>query len=706
MTHTIPVLSPRCLFVNTISLASSSQTRIVAEVRWHSAIPRVECTEERTERRGLINLIESNISVVADSLQPSNMAPLKNPDEVRILTPIGMIGYGFSEKLVLKALESGVDAIIADSGSTDSGPSKLALGTTTVTVEAYERDLTMLLKATSFYKVPILIGSAGGDGSNAHVDMFLDIIIEAIKKQKLRQMKVITIYAEVDKKLIHENHAVKALEPCTRAVPPLLTKDINEATRVVAQMGYEPFLKAMEEHPDFDVIIGGRAYDPSPYTAFCVYNGFDNLAIDYHMGKIMECGAICAVPKSKEALAVVRKDSFDIVPLDPNARCTPLSVAAHTLYEKSRPDLLIGPGGTLDLNNATYEQLPDNRTVRVRGPTFHKTLDGEYTVKLEGARPCGYHSVFIGGIRDPVLISQIDNFVAQVKAFVSSKAGFEYGLKIHTYGINGVMGPLEPDISLIPKEVTLCGESRAATQAQATHIINLARIACMHGSYPHQLATAGNFAMPFSPFDIPMGQLSEFCIYHLMTISDPLSLFPISHHICEGFDETLPNDTPKLRTNEQKTNEKTKEHPLATAAPAKLANVNTTGHQVRGGIPALRPAPAEGTCYLGDVASVIRSKNAGPYELTFDVMFEDEEVFQKVKATGVLSRETIVRLYQIKDGDLLACMFWDQGRAFKATIKRPAVSGQFGESDVHGAAQHVPLIYLLLPIPREKLEVR
>jgi hypothetical protein len=119
------------------------------------------------------------------------------------------------------------------------------------------------------------------------------------------------------------------------------------------------------------------------------------------MGKIMECGALCSTPKSKEALALVRKDSFDIVPLDPLSRCTVISVAAHSLYEKTRPDVLIGPGGELHLDTAVYEQLSDDRTVRVTGARF---LPIDHTVKLEGARTDGYHSVFMGGIRDPILI--------------------------------------------------------------------------------------------------------------------------------------------------------------------------------------------------------------------------------------------------------------------------------------------------------------
>jgi hypothetical protein len=114
----------------------------------------------------------------------------------------------------------------------------------------------------------------------------------------------------------------------------------------------------------------------------------------------------------------------------------------------------------------------------------------------------------------------------------------------------------------------------------------------------------------------------------------------------------------------------------------------------------LTPVPAEGTSYLGDQASVLRSKNAGPYEITFDIMFADDETYLKVKNCGVLTQSTVARLYNIDEDDVIACLFWDPARAFKATIKRHAVSGSYGETDTHGSQQHAPFLYLVLPIPR------
>ena len=42
---------------------------------------------------------------------------------------------------------------------------------------------------------------------------------------------------------------------------------------------------------------------------------------------------------------------------------------------------------------------------------------------------------------------------------------------------------------------------------------------------------------------------------------------------------------------------------------------------------------------LIELARVIRSKNAGPFELTFDIMFADAEIYERVKRSGVISAE-------------------------------------------------------------------
>jgi hypothetical protein len=105
---------------------------------------------------------------------------------------------------------------------------------------------------------------------------------------------------------------------------------------------------------------------------------------------------------------------------------------------------------------------------------------------------------------------------------IKTKISCDFDLNFHIYGKNGVMGKLEPSTNHTPTELAICCQARAETQSKATHIVNMARTYCMHGPYPNQKATAGNFAMLFAPMDIPLGRVTAFNVYHLMSISDPL----------------------------------------------------------------------------------------------------------------------------------------------------------------------------------------
>ena len=447
--------------------------------------------------------------------------------EIKILTPIGLLGYGVPEADFWRGIEAGADAIIVDAGSTDPGPYLLGLGKMIVSASALERDLRLLLAGCTRAKIPLLLGSAGGPGIAAHVDETI-AIIRRIAQEKGYRLKVAAIYADIPHALVHEQLELGGITPCASA-PALTSGDIDASTHIVAQMGAEPFLKVLREHPGVDVIVAGRAYDPAPFAAFCMLHGIDDPGIYWHMGKIMECGAACAEPKGRVILATVRQDSFDLEPMNPAERCTTLSVAAHTLYEKTRPDLLAGPGGVLDLNGAHYEQL-DARRVRVCGSVFRPTP--VYQVKLEGAAIIGQRTIFVGGIRDPILVGQIDSFLDKVKARLGAvhpelQSG-QAQVIFHVYGKNGVMGDLEPQKDHVPLEVGILGEVTAPTQELANAICSNARIAVLHLPYPGQMATAGNFAIPLNPPENPIGPVCRFSLYHLMDVASPLALFPIS----------------------------------------------------------------------------------------------------------------------------------------------------------------------------------
>lgn len=82
-------------------------------------------------------------------------------------------------------------------------------------------------------------------------------------------------------------------------------------------------------------------------------------------------------------------------------------------------------------------------------------------------------------------------------------------------------------------------------------------------------------------------------------------------------------------------------------------------------------------------------------------MFPDVNIYEKVKKTGILTKETVARLYQIPVENVVVSMYFPQAMAYKATIKRSAPSGGFGETDTHASQQHVPFLYLPLQWPRQ-----
>ena len=442
-----------------------------------------------------------------------------------VLTPTGMLGYGYAEKDFWDCLDQGVDVIVVDSGSTDPGPYMLGLGSTLVSEESYLRDLRPMLRAVHQRTIPLFIGSAGGAGTQAQVDQMV-ALVQRICREEGFTLNVATIYADIPADLVTSQLAKGLIQTNVRGDLPSV-QDISGAEAIVAQMGHEPFTEILTSGRQIDVIVAGRAYDPAPHAAWAMLRGVQP-GIAWHMGKILECGGACAEPKGGGVMARVFADHFELTPMSPGQVCTPLSVAAHTLYEKSRPDLLPGPGGVLDVSECSYVAV-DERTVRVQGSTFHPSPSP--TLKLEGASIVGQRAIFIGGVRDPILISQIDTFLAQVHTLVGQLhpdlADGTALLTFHLYGKNAVMGALEP-ATYVPHEVGILGEVTAPTQEMAKAICTTARIGVLHLSYPGQLATGGNLALPLNPIDVPIGPVCEFSVYHVMDAAG-LDLFPITY---------------------------------------------------------------------------------------------------------------------------------------------------------------------------------
>ena len=211
--------------------------------------------------------------------------------ELKILSPSGIVGYGFPDASFLAGVAQKPDLIACDGGSTDPGPYYLGSGIPFTNATAVKRDLTLMLKAACELKIPLVIGTAGGCGADVHVNRELGIIREIAKEQKL-SFKMAVISSEFQKDMLIEQLHDGKIEKLGPA-PVVTEEDINASTHIVAQMGIEPIIQALDNGAQ--VVICGRCYDPAAFAAPAIRLGYDK-ALALHLGKILECAAICATP--------------------------------------------------------------------------------------------------------------------------------------------------------------------------------------------------------------------------------------------------------------------------------------------------------------------------------------------------------------------------------------------------------------------------
>jgi len=432
--------------------------------------------------------------------------------EMKVLSPTAILGYGFPIESFNRGMSMNPDVIAVDAGSTDPGPYYLGAGISFTDRNAVKRDLTHMIKGALDHKIPLIVGTAGGSGADVHLDWCVDIVREIIDGKP--DVKVAVISAEISKEQVYAAYDRGDIVPLN-AVPDISRTDIKNSTRIVAQMGVAPFIEALDAGAD--IIIAGRTYDPAVFAALPVKEEFEpGLAL--HMGKILECACIAATPGSGSdcMMGIIGSDYFKVFPLSEKRKCTTLSVAAHTLYEKSDPYMLHGPDGIIDLTATKFNQADEN-SVAVSGTKFIPSE--KPMVKLEGALIAGYRTVSIAGARDPIMINIIDEILETVKEAVKTNfAGLltDYKLDFKVYGKNGVMGELEPIKRTMSHELGIIIDAVGKSQEDANTICSFARSTMLHYGYNGRISTAGNLAFPYSPSDFKIGPVYEFSLYHLM----------------------------------------------------------------------------------------------------------------------------------------------------------------------------------------------
>jgi hypothetical protein len=460
------------------------------------------------------------------------MADVANQDwkEVRVLAATGVCGSGFKGSSLAAGMARQPHFIGCDAGSTDPGPAPLGSGTTAFPLRSIKRDLRLMLKAARQAGIPLLVGSAGTAGGAPHLALFKTLMQEIAREESLR-FRLALIHSEQDKGYLKRRLGEGRIKPLDPA-PDFDAGTIDRAVRIVGMMGAEPYLRALDQGAD--VVIAGRSSDCAIFAGIPMRMGVSP-GIAWHAAKILECGAAAAASRTSPdcLLATLRRDHFDVEPLDPGMACTPQSVAAHSLYENADPFRLIESSGVLDLTGSEYERL-DDRRVRVRGSRFEPATT--YTVKLEGAELVGYQSLVIGGIRDPYIIRQIDSWLQRLRERVALRVADVFGpdddaprhvLNIRVYGKDGVMGSLEPVAEIRSHELCLIIEVTAASQEIATTIASLTRHQALHLPIPEWRGLITGMACIHSPSHVERGAVFRFCMNHVVEPDDPFEMFPI-----------------------------------------------------------------------------------------------------------------------------------------------------------------------------------
>ena len=103
-----------------------------------------------------------------------------------------------------------------------------------------------------------------------------------------------------------------------------------------------------------------------------------------------------------------------------------------------------------------------------------------------------------------------------------------------------------------------------------------------------------------------------------------------------------------------------------------------------------------GAATIADLAVLVRSKNAGPFWLTIDIMFDDSEKYRRVRDSGIVNRPAVAKMFRRNPDDIIIVNH-DAALAIKVSFPRPQSSGSKYDSDVYGGQQYAPLLSLAVP---------
>ena len=443
---------------------------------------------------------------------------------LKALAASGQLGYGLPEAALQEGLAREPDFIGCDMGSVDPGPYYLGAGEMATAPAMTEHDLREVLQGARRLDVPLLIGTAGTAGARPHLDKTLAMVRKIAKEDGLK-FRLASIAADIPKDMVKQ----AAKDGRMTKLGEMDVPDdaaVDATAHLVGQMGTEAFKRALDA--EADVIIAGRACDTAVFSSVPHMLGYP-MGPAMHMAKIIECTSISCTPGGRDAmLGTLEGESFVLESMNPDRHATPLSVAAHGLYEQADPFTVREPEGALHLNEIELEAI-DHHRVRGRGARWETAA--QLSVKLEGATYVGERGILVAGACDPNFIAALDDITPALEQTVRDLLGDtvspNFQLSFRVYGRDGVsLWPTPP--AHPPHEVLIMGECIAATAAETKAILTTCKQYFLHYGFPGRLSPAGNLAFPFTPPEILTGPAYRFSVYHVMQVDELAPLFPVT----------------------------------------------------------------------------------------------------------------------------------------------------------------------------------
>lgn len=676
----------------------------------------------------------------------------------RVVSACGALGYGFPRASLQEALKGRVDAIISDAGSMDAGPYYLGTGLEYFEREAVKADYRHMVEAGLETGAPVILGSCGMAGGNRNLDWMLDVAKEVFAELDVKDAKVAVIRSELDPEVVIEELRAGAL--LATGVGPEIDEEALRQSVIVGQMGIHPLITALESGARY--IFAGRACDIALFASDMVRRGID-AGIAYHVGHVLECGALACDPGTPSDCLVAEiydDGSAVFVAPDLNRRCTPYSIAAHSLYEESHPQLQFYPEGILVMDKTEFF-APDARTTGIRNSKFVRaSRPWPWSIKLEGARRLGARKVSLIHI-DPAELPKIPADVL-------------------VYGRNGVQARA---VEGEERELGIIVETTAKSPEAAETLASLLTHYLIHYGYPGRKATAGNIAYPLSPnlvsfrredglygAIVPSGtrdpvffanyEKVKAAVIALIEAQFPEALAQAEYRLIDAdaahpavLLRTIDNDPARLAARHAAEVEaitrlaapKAGSHLNLDAADAyewslyhllqnedvikhtmfpisyyraegaawvkegseqpKYFDIGITGYEGNlddRTLSLIADAPPRGEPHgsqrLLDMAVVIRSKDAGINRLTFDIVFNSAGDYEAALHSNVFHKASVARILHVNPEHVVGSFFVDTCNAIKISIDRPNISASPDERDVFGAQQQSKIEGLSIPM--------